>query len=236
MAGDLGIYICGLLFASVFIAAFPAAQITLGAVYIFECPAAPGIPVYVMVCGISALLVIGLLALPKLLCPAAPRSTLWTVCIISLLLFVFIWFLYGSVQIYSVYPPNYEKNITNPGKINNSVYDSPAPDNKLDLPLENQSLANLNHTGIIHNNLTVRKLIQTLSLGNISNKTNREHLAASQAQHVISSEAYCDKTVYLFAFWTTTLVYILVGHALVISFCICGFMKITDLFTKYLTA
>ncbi|CAB1433506.1 unnamed protein product [Pleuronectes platessa] len=96
----------------------------------FECPAAPGIQVYVMVCGISALLVIGLFALPKLLCPATPRNTLWTVCIISLLLFVFIWFLYGSFQIYSVFPPNYEKNIPDPNRVNNTVYAPPTPDNK----------------------------------------------------------------------------------------------------------
>ncbi|XP_035014838.2 uncharacterized protein LOC118110833 [Hippoglossus stenolepis] len=236
MAKDLGVYLCGLLCASVFIAAFPVAQITLGAVYMFECPAAPGIPVYVMVCGISALLVIGLFALPKLLCPAAPRNTLWTVCIISLLLFVFIWFLYGSFQIYSVFPPNYEKNIPDPNRVNNSVYAPPTPDNKVDLPLENQSLSNLNHTRIVYNNQTVRKLIQTLFLDNISNKTNRQHLNASQAQPVMASVAYCDKTVYMFAFWTTTLVYVLVGNALVISFCLCGFMKITDLLSNYLTA
>lgn len=44
----------------------------------------------------------------------------------------------------------------------------------------------------------------------------------------IAAELYCDKTLYLFAFWTTTLVYILLGLfmfagcCMLICFCICG--------------
>lgn len=43
-----------------------------------------------------------------------------------------------------------------------------------------------------------------------------------------STDLYCDKTLYLFAFWTTTLVYIMVGVLMVIGccfllcFCLCG--------------
>ncbi|KAM4536670.1 transmembrane protein 272 [Odontesthes bonariensis] len=34
-------------------------------------------------------------------------------------------------------------------------------------------------------------------------------------------DPYCDKTVYLFAFWTTTLVYILIGFFMFIGCCLC---------------
>ncbi|XP_032870587.1 transmembrane protein 272-like isoform X2 [Amblyraja radiata] len=34
-----------------------------------------------------------------------------------------------------------------------------------------------------------------------------------------TSFSYCDKTVYLFAFWTTTVIYILMGVTLVLGFC-----------------
>ncbi|XP_040039094.1 transmembrane protein 272 [Gasterosteus aculeatus] len=35
-----------------------------------------------------------------------------------------------------------------------------------------------------------------------------------------SAEPYCDKTLYLFAFWTTTLLYIFLGLFLVCGFCV----------------
>lgn len=65
----------------------------------YECPVAPVIPVYVMVCGISSLLILGLFALPKLPCPAAPSNTIWTLLILSLVLFVVIWFFYGKLHV-----------------------------------------------------------------------------------------------------------------------------------------
>lgn len=39
-------------------------------------------------------------------------------------------------------------------------------------------------------------------------------------KNATSAEPYCDKTLYLFAFWTTTLVYILLGVFLVGSCCV----------------
>ncbi|XP_018557100.1 uncharacterized protein LOC108900500 [Lates calcarifer] len=232
-------FLCSLFSAGGFIAgcsvliltAFPIAEITIGAVYMYECPVAPAIPVYVMVCGILALVLMGLFALPKLICPAKQDSIAWTVCILSLVLFVFIWFIYGSYQIYSVYPPNYNKNITDPNRVNNSFY---TPDNKLGLTLENQnhSLPNLNQTQVISNNQTLRMLIQTLALSNTHSKTNREHLNAPQG-HVMAVVPYCDRTLYLLAFWTTTLVYALAGNALVITICVCCFMKVLVKLVEY---
>lgn len=61
-----------------------------------ECPAAPVVPVYVMVGGILALLLMGLLALPKLLCPAAMAHKIWNLLILSIVLLVFIWFIFGE--------------------------------------------------------------------------------------------------------------------------------------------
>lgn len=66
----------------------------------YECPAAPLVPVYVMVCGVLALLVMGLFASPKL-CPAAAGSRIWTLSGIILFLFVFIWFLFGESHLIS---------------------------------------------------------------------------------------------------------------------------------------
>ncbi|XP_073764432.1 transmembrane protein 272-like [Danio rerio] len=37
----------------------------------------------------------------------------------------------------------------------------------------------------------------------------------------VAGVPYCDKTLYLFAFWTTTLGYILIGLALLIGCCFC---------------
>lgn len=51
---------------------------------------------YVIVCGILALLIMGMFALQKLLCLAAPAHKIWTLWINCLVLFVFIWFIYGE--------------------------------------------------------------------------------------------------------------------------------------------
>ncbi|XP_010745154.2 uncharacterized protein LOC104931765 [Larimichthys crocea] len=249
MAGNFaGNCLCNLLSASMFMAgctillvtAFPIAQITLGAVHMYDCPAAPFIPVYVMVCGMLALLLMGLFALPKLICPTAPGNMIWTVWIISLLLFVFIWFICGSYYIYSVYPPNYIKITLDPHSFNNSITKP-----SFIFIDQNQSLPNLNQTGMMstdtttptttnNNNQTLLDLIQTLAHSNISSETNREDPNTPQALHTAPAAApYCDRTVYLFAFWTTTLVYAFGGNALVILVCIYGFMTIANKLTKY---
>ncbi|XP_044068812.1 uncharacterized protein LOC122883756 isoform X2 [Siniperca chuatsi] len=228
----IGAFIAGCIF--LLVTAFPIVQIALGAVYMHECPAAPVIPVYVMVCGIMALLIMGLFALPKFFYPAALGSRIWALWILSLVLFFLIWFVYGSYQIYSVYPPNYAKNTTDPNSFNDSVLTPAAPDNNLGLTLENQnqSLPNLNQTWMINTNRTLRKLIQTLALSNISSEINREHLNATQL--VSTAVPYCDRTVYLFAFWTTTLVYVFAANVLVTIICLYGFMKITNKFIQLL--
>ncbi|XP_051282414.1 uncharacterized protein LOC127378009 isoform X2 [Dicentrarchus labrax] len=221
---------------------FPIAQITIGVVHMYECPAAPVIPVYVMVCGILALLIMGMFALPKLLCPAAPGHTIWTLWLISLVLFVFIWFFYGSYLIYSVYPPNYTKTTINPNGFNNSLSTTTistrtAPDTKPNITLENQNqtLLNLNQTWMTNDNQTLMKLVQTLALGNISSKANREHLKAAEAQLAVAAVPYCNRTVYMFAFWTTTLVYAFAGNILVIIVCLYGFMAVTDKLVRLVT-
>uniref|UniRef100_A0A672K0K6 Uncharacterized protein n=1 Tax=Sinocyclocheilus grahami TaxID=75366 RepID=A0A672K0K6_SINGR len=37
----------------------------------------------------------------------------------------------------------------------------------------------------------------------------------------VAGDVYCNKTLYLFAFWTTTLGYILLGLALLFGCCVC---------------
>ncbi|KAG7519613.1 hypothetical protein JOB18_012061 [Solea senegalensis] len=199
-----------------------------------------------MVCGISALLLMALHALPKILCSAA-LDKVWTVCMIILGLFVLIWFFYGSYQIYSVYPPNYEKNITDPDENNRNFFTSAEPDNKLAPALDNrnqsllnlnqnqsiqnlnqnQSLLNPNQTQTIKNSQTWKRLIQT------SAPISSEHLKAPAPQRVSSAVAYCNKTLYLLSFWSTTLIYALAANALLISFCLYGCMALVNILTKY---
>lgn len=123
-----------------------------------------------------------------------------------------------------MYPPHYAKITIDP----NSNYTPTAPDNKTGLTSENQTLPNLNQTIMINNNQTLRKLFQTLALRNISSETNREHLNAPRAGRVVAAMPYCDRTVYLFAFWTTTLVYVFAGNALVVIVCLYGFMTVAN--------
>lgn len=132
-----------------------------------------------------------------------------------------------------MYPPNYAK--VDPNSFNNSVFAPTAPDNKLGLASENHSLLIHNQTWMININQTLSELIQTLVLRNISSETNREHLNTSQVGRVMAAVPYCDRTVYLFAFWTTTLVYVFAGNALVIIICLYGFMTITNKLIEFVT-
>ncbi|XP_026222622.1 uncharacterized protein LOC113166720 isoform X2 [Anabas testudineus] len=237
MARDfLGSSLCNLLGAGctlLVLAASPVTMITMGALYIYECPAAPVIPLYVIVFGISVLLVIGLIVLPKSLCPGAQCSIMLSLSILSLILFVFIWIIYGSYHIYSIHPPNYNKNLSDTNRVNNSIYSPPAPDTTSVLTLDdqnqnqnqNQSLLNFNHTRMISNNQTLMKMIQTLAQSKSNwqiSESNGEHLNTSRFTDVVP---YCDRTVYLFAFWITTLVYGFIGTCLVIGICLCVCMK-----------
>uniref|UniRef100_A0A3P8UY76 Uncharacterized protein n=1 Tax=Cynoglossus semilaevis TaxID=244447 RepID=A0A3P8UY76_CYNSE len=133
------------------------APLLTGALHLNECPAAPLIPVYVMVCGIIALLLMGLVVLPKLLCPAA-QGLIWTCCVLTLILLTFIWFLVGNYKL-------------------------------------------------------------------------TQEPAADQAE---ATKAYCDKTLYLLAFWATTMIYVFAGNALLIMACLYGCMGIMNMITNHL--
>ncbi|XP_030588511.1 uncharacterized protein LOC115782475 [Archocentrus centrarchus] len=235
MAGSsLSFTLCNWLcagFTVLLLIAFPVAQLTVGVVYMDECPAAPAVPVYMMVCGISALLLMGLLALPRILFPAAEGHTVWALGILSLILFIFIWFFYGSYQIYSIYPPNYDKNITGSVSSADLIYTPTAPHSKHLLTTDNQSLPNLNHTWIISSNQTFRKLIHSSFLSSFNRKMEGEQPQAAQIRPFVAEKAYCHRNMYLFAFWTTTLTYALAANTLLIVLCLLAFTK----FVEYIT-
>lgn len=118
--------------------ALPIAEVSIGAVFLYDCPKQPYIPIYLLVSGVFTL-VLDVVAW----CPCL--KILKCVCALYVWyllvgLFLFCWFIAGSVWIYSVYPPDY------------------------------------------------------------------------------TGTDYCDKTLYLFAFWTTTVVYILLAIALPVSY------------------
>ncbi|XP_072232810.1 transmembrane protein 272-like isoform X2 [Leuresthes tenuis] len=135
----------------------PIAQISIGAVYLNDCPRQHYIPIYLIVTGVFSL---------ALSCfPTAQKSddgtinrpcATWNSLISS---FLFCWFITGNVWIYSIYEPNYNKNTTN-------------------------------------------------------------------------VDPYCNKSLYLFAFWTTTLGYILIGVFMVISCCCCCGISISSISTS----
>ncbi|XP_059381377.1 transmembrane protein 272-like [Carassius carassius] len=140
-----------LVISKLLLLALPIAQISIGAVYLQDCPQQHYIPVYVLVCGVFSLL------LALLSCLPCARETeeggqtvlsrtfnVWNSLVST---FMFCWLICGSVWIYSIYPPNY-----------------------------NQTVA---------------------------------------------GDPYCNKTLYLFAFWTTTLAYILIGLVVVLGCCVC---------------
>ncbi|XP_038164907.1 uncharacterized protein LOC119799177 [Cyprinodon tularosa] len=233
MAGSFqGNCLCGVLGAGLFmagcaffiIAAFPVVQIALGLVYREECPIRPVIPVYVMVFGVLALLVMAMFTLPKLVSPAAESQTIWKVGVAILLLASFSWLLFGSYHIYSIYPPNYKKNITGSTRRTATL---PAPDSLT--ASQNHSLQNLTHTPILLG------LNLTGSLNTTDGRIDRNQANNQQPlPQLVAVSPYCSRTVYMFAFWTTTLVHVFLGNALLIIICLFGFMKCIDVFVKQL--
>ncbi|XP_061815064.1 transmembrane protein 272 [Nerophis lumbriciformis] len=137
----------------------PIAQIAVGAAHLDDCPRQHLIPVYLIIAGLFFAMLVLMVCLPCARQPEnEPPNPLCLFCLgwtALTALFLVAWFIAGNVWIYSIYEPNYYKNVTNP-------------------------------------------------------------------------EPYCDKTLYLFAFWTTTLVYILVilgvGIGFLVLFCLylCG--------------
>ncbi|KAK5609904.1 hypothetical protein CRENBAI_013549 [Crenichthys baileyi] len=132
----------------------------------------------------------------------------------------------GSYHIYSIYPPNYNKNTTGSNSSTRKIYAITSPDS---LTSENQSLQSFNHSQIFWG------MIQTGALKNMSRRTNRDLKNTQQPHEVVAVLPYCNRTVYLFAFWTTTLVHVLVGNALLLIICLYGFMKCMDVFVRHLT-
>lgn len=112
----------------------------------------------------------------------------------------------GSYHIYVIYQPSYTKPTIDPNGLNNSANSSPQPD----FESPNESLSLSNQTWETNSNLTSANLTD-------------EGLRAPQVGRVAAAApTYCNKIVYLFAFWTTTLVYAFAGLGLVMSGCVYG--------------
>uniref|UniRef100_A0A3Q3ISB3 Uncharacterized protein n=1 Tax=Monopterus albus TaxID=43700 RepID=A0A3Q3ISB3_MONAL len=120
------------------------AYIVVGAVYLYDCPIQPYIPIYLIVMGVISMV----LRMFSLLPCTADSSVLYRICSHVIHLFRFCWFITGNVWIYSIYEPNY-------------------------------------------------------------------------IQAVNSTGTYCNKTLYLFAFWTTILEYISLGVCIYCWCCLC---------------
>ncbi|XP_074537479.1 uncharacterized protein LOC141799208 [Halichoeres trimaculatus] len=102
----------------------------------------------------------------------------------------------------------------------NSRFPPPIPSNQPD-PSSDQNQTqspSFNQTTTTTNtNQTLMSLIQTLALSNSSHQANREHLNTPRTGAVRSVTVDCDKNLYLFAFWTTTLIYVFVCISCAIS-------------------
>ncbi|XP_049612760.1 transmembrane protein 272 [Syngnathus scovelli] len=131
-----------LVLLKVLLCIIPIAMIAVGAEHLDDCPRQRNIPVYLIVMGVFLILLVISVYLPCTQQPKdGPPNPLYRLCLgwkVVLAVFLVIWFVAGNVWIYSIYKPNYYKNIT------------------------------------MH-------------------------------------ELYCEKRLYQFAFWTMTLLYILVG-------------------------
>lgn len=216
--------VCGVVCAVLIAAAFPVTQITLGAVYLHECPAGPAVPLYVLVSGVVGLLVISQAVMPKIL-PTELLGKIWLLWVVCLDLFAFAWFIYGSYHIYVIYQPSYTKPTIDPNGLNNSAYSSPDPD----FESPNETLSRINQTWEINGNLTSPNLTDAGPLGNFSSEVMDEGLKAPQVGRVAAAAPYCNKIVYLFAFWTTTLVYAFAALGLLMSGCMYGCLMLAKM-------
>ncbi|KAM7377264.1 hypothetical protein PAMA_013859 [Pampus argenteus] len=108
-------------------------ELVMGAVYLYDCPRQPYIPIYLLVKGVFSLLPSVVVRQTNTDNPGIYRGSAGG--LISF--FLLCWFIAGNVWIYSIYEPNYNKTTT-------------------------------------------------------------------------SVDPYCDKALYLFAFWSTNLTYILI--------------------------
>ncbi|XP_072573482.1 transmembrane protein 272-like [Paramormyrops kingsleyae] len=109
----------------VLMTAFPVAQIAVGAVHLNDCPQQRYIPIFLLVSGISGL-VMGMVCLP---CARrnedrgwSPVSGLCGTASTLLTTFTFCWFITGNVWIYSIYPANYNQTVPGLPYCNKIVY------------------------------------------------------------------------------------------------------------------
>ncbi|XP_078056992.1 transmembrane protein 272-like isoform X2 [Mustelus asterias] len=125
------------------------ACITIGTIYLNSCTKQYLIPIYLIVAGSSTIFFLMISLVP---CPPDEESDhfnrrkIGRVCERLESLFSIMWFIAGSIWIYSIYEPNY--------------IDKASPD-------------------------------------------------------------FCQKTLYLFAFWTTTAIYVILALMLLVGFCAC---------------
>ncbi|XP_019898902.2 transmembrane protein 272-like isoform X3 [Esox lucius] len=135
------------------------ANIVIGSVYLNDCPRQPYIPIYLIVLGAMGVVPVFSSCCCLISTPDSTSSlkVLCNICSGLVSLFLLCWFICGNVWIYSIYQPNYNKNIPN----------------------YNQTLIN---------------------------------------------NLYCNRTLYLFAFWSNILAYlILLGLCVVLCCgCCCG--------------
>ncbi|XP_029932482.1 uncharacterized protein LOC115376832 [Myripristis murdjan] len=210
----------------VLVGSLPIAHIAIGAVYRNECPAAPFIPLYLIVSGAGSLLLTAHLAFPKFIGwnEDGLGFKSWLYYNISLSLFLFIWFIFGSYHVYSIYPPNYNKDTADAKhntSLNSSTPDFSERDNKVNFALESRdltfpNLSRQNQSWVANDNQSVIGMIQSLAFTVVSNETITGQPEPSQP---IGVRPHCNRTVYLFAFWTITLIYGFAAFSLLIVGC-----------------
>ncbi|XP_072542912.1 transmembrane protein 272-like [Salminus brasiliensis] len=96
--------------------AVPIAQITIGVMYLNECPKQQYIPVYLVVSGVFGIV------LALLSCLTCCPDKLCYFCNGLLSAFMFCWSITGSVWIYSIYPPNYNSTVPGEPYCNKTLY------------------------------------------------------------------------------------------------------------------
>nr|XP_061810859.1 transmembrane protein 272-like [Nerophis lumbriciformis] len=119
-------YYASIVAAKVLLCIIPIAQIAMGAVHLSDCPLQDYIPIYLIVVGIFLILLVLFIGLP---CAREPKdgspnslyrlSIGWTSLLV---VFLICWFVAGNVWIYSIYKPNYIKNITDARHCDKELY------------------------------------------------------------------------------------------------------------------